>query len=194
MRRTPPKREKPATVADVEKLRAIEKPGRWKDAFIAYRSALANPADQPTAEEARLGAARCLIAMGKPPAALVLLSPLPDKPASDWDRRRLALAAQAMMRQGIWEHAESLAEVALSDRELPEIPALWSAVCAANLARTYLENDKPAKSARLYREAARMFKRLKRPGAAAECMAVALEIEKATAGAAEAVEQNHDVR
>jgi tetratricopeptide (TPR) repeat protein len=163
----------------LDKSVALEKSGAWRDAFIGYRSVLAKSADEAIAEEARLGAARCLIAMEQHQAALAMLSPLPDKAASDGGRRRLALAAEAMLRLGVWAHAESLAEVALSDLHPDVHSGLWAAACSANLAKAYLENDKPAKSAAMYRSASRRFQSAGRAQAATECMALALEIEKA---------------
>jgi hypothetical protein len=115
-------------------------------------------------------------------AALAMLSPLPDKAASDGGRRRLALAAEAMLRLGVWAHAESLAEVALSDLHPDVHSGRWAAACSANLAKAYLENDKPAKSAAMYRSASRLFQSVGHEQAATECMALALEIEKALEG------------
>lgn len=166
----------------LDKLAGLEKSGAWRDAFIGYRSVLAKPGDEATAEEARLGAARCLIVMEQHQAALAMLSPLPDKAASDPGRRRLALAAEAMLRMGVWAHAESLAEVALSGLDLDSPSGAWRAACSANLAKAYLENDKPAKSAAMYRSASRLFQSVGREQAATECMALALEIEKALEG------------
>ncbi len=167
----------------LNKLAALERARAWEEAFIGYRSVLANPASEAISEDARLGAARCLIAMEQHHAALAMLSPLPDKAARDRDRRRLALAAEAMMRLGDWAHAESLAEVALSGLD-PELDFdTWVAVCSANLAKAYLENDKPNKSAAMYRSASRRFELNGREQAAMECLALALDIDRILDGA-----------
>jgi tetratricopeptide (TPR) repeat protein len=167
----------------LSQLNALERSGAWEDAFIGYRSVLANPADETTTEDARLGGARCLIAMEQHHAALAMLSPLPDKTVRNRDRRRLALAAEAMMRLGDWAHAESLAEVALSGLDPDVGLEPWVAVCCANLAKAYLENDKPNKSAAMFRSASRRFQLDGREQAATECLALALEIEKILEGA-----------
>ncbi len=156
---------------------ALEKAGQMEEALISYRTIAADSADETSAQEASLGAARCLIAMGNYPAALALLEPMPEEPTTDWDRRRLALGAEAMARLGVWAHAESLAEVALSGLGLDDEQLPWVAVCSANLAKAYLENNKPAKSARMYRAASARFEKSGQAGPASECMALAREIE-----------------
>jgi hypothetical protein len=156
---------------------ALEKAGHMEEALISYRTIGADSTDETSARRACLGAARCLIAMGNYPAALAVLEPMPTEPTTDWDRRRLALGAEAMARLGVWAHAESLAEVALSDLGLDDEQPLWVAVCSANLARAYLENDKPMKADRMYRAACARFEKTGQPGPASECMALALEIE-----------------
>jgi hypothetical protein len=157
---------------------ALEKAGHMEEALISYRTIGADSTDETSARRACLGAARCLIAMGNYAAALVMLEPMPTEPTTEWDRRRLALGAEAMGRLGVWTHAESLAEVALSDLRLDDEQPPWVAVCSANLAKAYLENDKPAKSARMYRAASARFEKIGQAGPASECMSLALETER----------------
>jgi tetratricopeptide (TPR) repeat protein len=159
----------------------LEQRGDDEQAFIGYRSVLNDPANPSAAKVAQLGAARCLIAMERYVPALVMLEPMPERVSGGFDRRRLALGAEAMLRLGVPAHAESLAEVALADLPPGQQTNPWVAACRANLAKAYLENDKPAKAAAMYRAASESFRSINRPGSAAECLALALEIEKALA-------------
>jgi hypothetical protein len=183
---TPPANDALSSENTLDTLAVLEKSRAWQQAYIGYRGLLAKPDDEITAEDARLGAARCLIAMDQCQAALVMLTPLPAKASNDRERRRLALAAEAMLRLGVWAHAESLAELALSNLAPEPTQDTWAAACSANLAKAYLENDKPAQSAAMYRLAARRFQAADRSQAATACMALALEIEKALGGLATA--------
>jgi hypothetical protein len=155
----------------------MERAGNWKRALLGHKMLLADPPDESARRAACLGVARCLLALREYPAALVTVSPLPTEPVDDYDRARLALAAEAMTRLSTWQHAESLSEVALSRLDLTQRQGAWAGPCCANLAKAYLENDKPRKAARMYRAAATQFRLFDRLQPAAECVAMALEIE-----------------
>jgi tetratricopeptide (TPR) repeat protein len=162
----------------IDRATSLERSGKWEEALIAYKQLRESASSEAVAMQARLGTARCLVALRKHPAALAELSPLPKAPTNEDDHRRLALAAEAMLHLGVWLHAESLAEVALSDCSDTDTCGAWIAVCSANLAKAYLHNDKPAQAARMYRSASGRFQQTGRANAAAECLALAIEIEK----------------
>ncbi len=164
----------PPTSAEVS---ALERAGHWERALLGHKMLLADPPNEAARRAACLGAARCLLALREHPAALVTVSPLPTEPVDDYDRARLALAAEAMTRLSAWQHAESLSEVALSRLDLNQRQGAWAGPCCANLAKAYLEMDKPRQAARMYRAAATQFRLFGRLQPSAECVAMALEIE-----------------
>lgn len=133
----------------------MEKNQQWEDALRAYKDVQAqSDRSEQQREQARRGAARCLMHMAEYTAALAHLMPWPEDTTAPEARRRLALGAEIALRMKEWERAETLAEVALVDAS-PEGPEqLWEMFCCANLARAYLENGKLSKAARMYAAAA----------------------------------------
>jgi len=149
--------------------------GQYPEAVIEFRKVMAYGRTVEEREDGRFGLAKCLIRMEMFAQAVDTLGPFSTSPQTDATRRRMALAGQAMLLDGRTGDAETLLEIALTDRDAPDVPP-WMGACSANLARAYLYNDKPAKAVTMYEKAADIFRQAGRADAAtrAEEMAESL--------------------
>ena len=141
----------------LEQCRKLELSRNYSEAMKKYVELLSqNKANRTIFEEGTLGKARAFYGMKKYTYALNAISPLPDKPESDYDRRKLALAGEVMLSSSMHESAESVLELALSD--LAEDEETYFAASFANLGTIYLKNYKLQQGLVMYEKASKAFK------------------------------------
>jgi tetratricopeptide (TPR) repeat protein len=97
--------------------------GDYAAAAIEFRKVIDCTEDDHEREQARIGAAKSLIAMHRLPAAMTALGALPVEPASETDCRKLALAGEIYLRQRRSGEAEPCLELALDACPLETILA-----------------------------------------------------------------------
>jgi tetratricopeptide (TPR) repeat protein len=100
-------------LSDVDRARLLQDQGEHTAATIEFRKALECAADDWERDEARIGAAKSLIAMHRYAPAMTILGPLPVVAESDFDCRKLAIAGEILLRQHRAEEAETCLELAL---------------------------------------------------------------------------------
>ena len=152
----------------------LEQQGRSKEAMELYAMLQASSQQFDEVEQARLGRARCMLRLEKPDAAIALLSDLPENPETVLEAQQMALVGEAFLRKGHAKPAESLFEVALSVSDVEN--QAWAAPASANLAVTYLKNNKPDKAYAMYRYASRLFRRAGDYSAGSECRKMAQQL------------------
>jgi hypothetical protein len=146
---------------------SLETAGRHSEALLVYRRI--GSLSPQFADEAGLGAARCLLAMDRPAPALAALEPLGVPAANCLEREKLALAGQALLLQRKYKTAESALSRALNGagEECSGLP--WEAAAYANFGKALLENDKTGEASRAYGTAARLYAVAGRMDKAATC-------------------------
>ncbi|MDO4569694.1 MAG: hypothetical protein Q4D38_04865 [Planctomycetia bacterium] len=143
--------------------------GEYLKAVASYRQAIACSPDPLERDLAKIGAAECLLALKKYPAALAALEPLPLQVVLETDALKLALAGESLLHQNRYEEAEVYLEIALNSLDLESFaqtaqegsltsaPA-WVAPAAANLGCACLKNDKPEEAMVMYQFSAMMYR------------------------------------
>jgi tetratricopeptide (TPR) repeat protein len=145
--------------ADADKARALLAQGAYELAAVEFRKLMDFGDTEDVRAAARLDMARCLIKMQNYDGAIAMLQPFPTEPRSDNERRGLAIAGEALLRDDRSEEAETLLEIALGSYEPgDEVCQAWAAGCCANLGLAYLKNSKYAQAAALYRRAAALYR------------------------------------
>jgi len=141
----------------LEQCQNLEKSGNYSAAMKKYVELLSqNRADRKIFEEGTLGKARSFYGMRKYTYALNALSPLPDKPKSIFERRKMVLAGEVMLANSMHESAESVLEIALSGLARGDESEFASAY--ANLGTIYLKNYKLQQGIVMYTKARDGFK------------------------------------
>ncbi len=161
----------------------LETRGKYPDALLIYRKLSASGNHGDERDTAILGTVRCLLKMGKAPAALASLHPLPESARTLHARKRLALAAQALLLLKDPVRAEAYLELALNGFNPNLSESNWAAPVYANYAKACLENDKPDKAANAYRLAATQYALADLEKNASACFGMATALEKISDGA-----------
>ncbi len=144
--------------ADSGTARSLMDRGNYVEAVVEFRKLMDYAPDEAVRRRARLGLARCLMKMENHTGALKVLRPYPADPQTDYERRRLALAGEAFLRDGRPREAEILLEISLDGAGREEGASPWKAAVCANLGCAYLKNSKFAQAVMLYRRASSLYR------------------------------------
>jgi len=155
--------------------------GQYPQAAVEFRKIISFAQEPAARERARLDLARCYIRMENYAGAVAALQPLSAGPQSDYERLKLALAGEALLRDGRTGDAETLLEIALDGAAPAEGADRREAVCSENLGCAYLKNGKPEKAAALYRRAALLYERQGHAAAARAAAGMAAALQAACA-------------
>ena len=137
--------------------RKLEQSHNYSEAMKRYVELLSqNRGDRMLFEEGTLGKARAFLGMKKYTYALNAISPLPETAKKDYDRRKLALAGEIMLANSMFESAEPVLELALSD--LSERHEADFAAAFANLGTIYFKNYKLAQGITMYEKASKGYR------------------------------------
>ncbi|MDO4584937.1 MAG: tetratricopeptide repeat protein [Planctomycetia bacterium] len=143
--------------------------GDYLKAVAGYRQVIACSPDPLERENAKIGAAECLMELKKYPAALATLEPLPLQVKLETDAVKLALAGETLLHQHRYEEAEVYLEIALNSLNLEDYTIQaqtgnltsapkWMAPAAANLGCACLKNDKPEEAMVMYQFSALIYR------------------------------------
>lgn len=153
----------------------LERQGRYVDALVLYQR-MREDGVEP--EEGALGAARCLLRMNKPPAALAALSPLPEHAANVRQRQILALAGQALLQMKSHKRAREALDAALKGYDGGTRPPQWAGAAYANLGTARLEDGDVPGATAAFRNAGEVYALLGAQKEADECMRVAVGLDR----------------
>ena len=141
----------------VAKLHYVQ--GKYNDAIIEYRKVIQATKDASLVNDCLIGIAKSLIKKKQYAAAVATLKPLDLNPQNIQQREILAIAGEALMRLDKYKEAECILEIALDDMDKNKLASeSWRAPCCANLACSYLKNNKLPKAAIMYKKASLLFK------------------------------------